>query len=86
LGGNFGDDAEEVRAIIRHTRAFGPNTPMSDDVVEFLHSKPEGPHKFATILVDKALQLRALDRYERRALAAQVCYPDLRRGASPLEP
>lgn len=38
-------------------------------LVEFLHSKPEGPHKFATILADKARQLLALDRYERRALS-----------------
>ena len=42
---------------------------MPDDVVEFLNSKPEGPHKFATILADKTRQLLALDRYERRALS-----------------
>jgi hypothetical protein len=41
----------------------GPYAPMPDDV------KPEGPHKFATILSDKARQLLALDRYERRALS-----------------
>jgi hypothetical protein len=35
----------------------------------FLNSKPEGPYKFAAILADKARQLLALDRYERRALS-----------------
>jgi hypothetical protein len=42
---------------------------MPDEVMEFLNSKPEGPYKFATILADKAPQLLALDRYERRALS-----------------
>ena len=60
---------KKLRAVIRYSRVFGPTTPISDDVVEFLHSKPEGPHKFATILSDKARQLLALDRYERRALS-----------------
>jgi hypothetical protein len=44
-------------------------TPMPDDVVAFLDSKPEGPVKLAMILADKARELRALDRYERRALS-----------------
>jgi hypothetical protein len=60
---------KKLRAIIRCARVFGPDTPMPDDVVEFLHSKPEGPHKFVTILADKACQLLALDRYERRAFS-----------------
>jgi hypothetical protein len=60
---------KKFRAIIHHARVFGPDTPMPDDVVEFLHSKPGGPHKLATILLDKARQLLALDRYERRALS-----------------
>jgi hypothetical protein len=40
---------------------------MPDGVMKFLNSTPEGPHTFATILSDKARQLQALDRYERRA-------------------
>jgi hypothetical protein len=40
---------------------------MPDDVVEFLNSKPEGPYKFATFLSEKARQLLALGRHERRA-------------------
>ena len=61
---------KKFRAIMHYSRKFGPNTPMPDDVVEFLHSKPEGPNKFAKILADKARQsCSPLDRYERRALA-----------------
>ena len=55
--------------VIRYARRFGPSTPMPDEVMEFLQSKPEGPYKFATILADKTRQLLALDRYERRALS-----------------
>jgi hypothetical protein len=43
--------------------------PMPDDVMEILSSKPQGPYKFAAILADKARELLALDRYERRALS-----------------
>ena len=60
---------KKLRAVICYSRVFSPTTPISDDAVEFLRSKPEGPHKFATILSDKARQLLALDRYERRALS-----------------
>jgi hypothetical protein len=69
----FIDPDYETLAMVRkkfrahYSRKFGPNTPMPADVVEFLHSKLEGPHEFATILADKARQLLALDRYERRA-------------------
>ena len=44
-------------------------TPVPYHVAEFLDLKPEGPVKLATILSDKARQLLALDRYERRALS-----------------
>ena len=60
---------KKLAAVIRCARSFGPLTPVPDDVVAFLNSKPEGPHKFAAILADKTRQLRALDRYERRALS-----------------
>jgi len=51
------------------TRRSNLDTPMPDEVMEFLNSKPEGSYKFATILADKTRQLLALDRYERRALS-----------------
>jgi hypothetical protein len=38
-------------------------------VLEFVTSVPEGPHKLALILSQEAQQLRAMDRYERRALS-----------------
>jgi len=60
---------KKLAAVIRCARSFGPLTPVPDDVVAFLNSKPEGPHKFAAILADKTRQLRVLDRYERRALS-----------------
>jgi hypothetical protein len=55
--------------VIRYARRFGPSAPMPENVMKFLDSKPEGPHKFATIVADKTRQLLALDRYERRALS-----------------
>jgi hypothetical protein len=54
---------------IRILRRSDLDTPMPDEVMEFLSSKPERRNKFATILADKARQLLALDRYERRALS-----------------
>jgi hypothetical protein len=71
------DPGYETEAMLRKKaalavsllRRFDPRTPMPDNVTEFLSSKPQAPHKFATILADKALQLLTLDRYERRALS-----------------
>ena len=60
--------------VIRYARRFNLRMPMPDNVMEFLNSKPEGPHKFATILADKTRQLLALDRYERRALSRPQIY------------
>jgi len=60
-----------VKAVLvaRCVRRFGQFGPMPNKLAEFLHSKPEGPYKFAAILTDKTRQLIALDRYERRALS-----------------
>jgi len=60
---------KKAALAIRCLRRYGPSTPMPDDEMEFLNSKPTGPDKFATILADKSRQLLALDRYERRALS-----------------
>jgi hypothetical protein len=55
--------------IIRFARAFGATTPLPEDMIEYLYSKPDGPSKFALILSDKARQFVSIDRYERRALS-----------------
>jgi hypothetical protein len=59
---------KKVAVVVHFIRAFGADTPVPADRLEFVRSKPEGPFK-ATILSDKAHQLLALDRYERRALS-----------------
>ena len=62
----FGKKAALAIHILRRSDF---DTPMPDEVMEFLNSKPEGPYKFAAFLADKARQLLVLDRYERRALS-----------------
>ena len=60
---------KKAAVAIRILRHSDRDTPMPENVMEFLNSKPRGPNKFATILADKTRQLLALDRYERRALS-----------------
>jgi hypothetical protein len=60
---------KKAALVIRCLQRFDPSAPMPDNMMEFLSSKPQGPYKFAAILADKARQLLALDRYERRALS-----------------
>lgn len=60
---------KKLATVVHCMRDAGAHAPMPDEVMKFLNSKPEGPHKFATILSDQARQLLALDRYERRALS-----------------
>ena len=54
-----------LRGLLRKN---APDLPV-ENVVAFLNSTPQGPHKFATILSQEAKQLLAMDRYERRALS-----------------
>src|SRR5262249_55215984 len=60
---------KKAALAIRILRRSDLGAPMPDNMMEVLNSKPQGPYKFAAILADKARQLLALDRYERRALS-----------------
>ena len=55
--------------LLKIWREVGPESPLPDDLINFLGSKPKGPEKFSAILLDKVRQISALDRYERRALS-----------------
>jgi len=55
--------------MVRLVRAVVADKPLSASIIETLDSKPDGPLKLATILSDNARELKALDRYERRALS-----------------
>jgi hypothetical protein len=52
---------EKVRILDSLSRPNAPEMPIE--------ATPEGPQKIATILSQKAKQLRAMDQYERRALS-----------------
>lgn len=57
-------------ALVRHCAAtIGILKPMPNEVLEALRSRPTGAEKLAAIMLDKAHQLRALERYERRAFS-----------------
>jgi len=60
---------KKTALAIRHLRRRGMSKAMPQNEIKFLHSKPEGPYKFAIILADKTRELLALDRYERRAVS-----------------
>ena len=63
------DTWQEKWAVLRSLlRKNAPDLPV-ENLVAFLNSTPQGPHKFATILSQEAKQLLAMDRYERRALS-----------------
>ena len=63
----------KMRMKVKILRAFlRPNPPdISMEALEFATSNPslEGPDKLATILLEEAKELLAMDRYERRALS-----------------
>jgi hypothetical protein len=58
----------KVKVIGRLLQAKAPDM-STEDLVKFVTSTPQGPHKFATILSQEAKHLLAMDRYERRALS-----------------
>jgi hypothetical protein len=62
------DMREKVRIMGSLLRPNAPDMP-TEALVKFITSTPQGPQKLATILSQEAKQLRAMDRYERRALS-----------------
>jgi hypothetical protein len=63
------DSWREKWAVLRSVLRKNAPTPPMENLAALLNSAPQGPHKFATILSQKAKQLLAMDRYERRALS-----------------
>jgi hypothetical protein len=61
------DRWREKMAVLR-SLLRGPDVPV-ENLEAFLNSTPQGPHKFTTILSQRAKQLLAMERYERRALS-----------------
>jgi hypothetical protein len=76
LSGALSDPYYESRADTRMKVALlchalrGREIP---DLENFVITTPEGPQKFATVLLEEAKKLRSMDRYERRALARRKC-------------
>ncbi len=58
----------KFKVIRRLLQGKGPDMSI-ETLEEFVTSTPQGPHKLATILSQKAKRLLAMDRYERRALS-----------------
>jgi hypothetical protein len=59
---------EKMRILGSLLRLNAPDIPI-EALVNIVYRTPEGPQKLATILTQEAKQLRAMDRYERRALS-----------------
>jgi hypothetical protein len=71
LSNQYFDSDANMRMKMKVLRALLRSNPpdMSLETLEFATSKPQGPHKLATILLEEAKMLLAMDRYERRALS-----------------
>jgi hypothetical protein len=63
------ENTRNKMALLRSLLQKNAPDPPVENLVAFLNSTPQGPHKFATILSQEAKQLLAMDRYERRALS-----------------
>ena len=62
-------NAREKLAALGHLlREDAPDVPLTE-LVKYLTTTPEGPHKLATILSQEVQRLSVMDRYERRALS-----------------
>ena len=61
-------DCRHDAVLLELLRPNAPDIPMPA-LSKYLTSTPQGPQKFATILLQETKQLLAMDRYERRALS-----------------
>ena len=76
LSDRLNDRYDDPRASTREKQSVvgdllrprAPEIPTAA-LVRYVTSTQQGPHKLATILLQEAKQLQALDRYERRALS-----------------
>jgi hypothetical protein len=59
---------EKLSVLRDLLRPRAPEIPIAV-MAKYLKTTPQGPHKLATILLEEAKQLLAMDRYERRALS-----------------
>jgi hypothetical protein len=62
------DARMNLKVICRLLGSKAPDISM-EALEKLVSSTPQGPHKFAAFLSEKAKQLLAMDRYERRALS-----------------
>ena len=63
------DTREKLKVIRQFLTPKLVDIPLPTVIENYLTGTPEGPVKFATILLQEAKQLQAMDRYERRALS-----------------
>ena len=96
LSAKIDDPNYESRAVTRKKVALllrslphllRPNPPiMLEPLLDrYLGSRPQGPHKLATVLSEESRHLLAMDRYERRAISRRKfairAYDEARRRA-----
>ena len=62
------DTRKKVAVLCSLLRWNAPDVPEAP-LIKFLTTTPQGPEKFATIVLEEAKRLLAMDRYERRALS-----------------
>jgi hypothetical protein len=63
------DRREKVKVLLQFLKPKLADAPLPAFLEKFVTTTPEGPAKFATILLQETKQLTAMDRYERRALS-----------------
>jgi hypothetical protein len=68
---SWADTRMKVTFLCRLLRSKDPDI-ETPELVNFVTTTPQGPQKFALILLQEAKKLRSMDRYERRALVRRT--------------